>query len=227
MNMIALIPTVTRPKCPHCLGQEQRFVLHDITWQDYQTIGRVLLDRPKLRMTYDRGTLEFMTTSNEHEYHKKWLGRLIETLAEEHNLSMALAGNMTFEREDILRGFEPDECYWIAHEAQRRGRTTWDPFTDPPPDLTVEIEVSRGTQDRMAIFASFGVAEVWCYDGSAIRIYVLQPDRIYRQVERSPIFPAIPPDAMVSFLQPNETLEYLCMIRAFRAWVREQIAKNA
>jgi hypothetical protein len=29
---------------------------------------------------------------------------------------------MTFQREDLERGFEPDECFWIANEAHMRGR---------------------------------------------------------------------------------------------------------
>ena len=38
-------------------------VLHGVDWHGYQAIGRVLADRPGLRLTYDRGVLEIMTTS--------------------------------------------------------------------------------------------------------------------------------------------------------------------
>src|SRR5438046_1111462 len=65
---------------------EQRFLLHDVGWHIYVAVGDLLGDRPALRLTYDRGTLEFMTTSPEHEIYQKRLGRLIETLAEEFNL---------------------------------------------------------------------------------------------------------------------------------------------
>ena len=58
----------------------QRLILHDVSWQSYVAIGDALPNRPGLRMTYDRGSLEFMTTSPEHEIYKKRLGRLIETL---------------------------------------------------------------------------------------------------------------------------------------------------
>lgn len=216
-----------RSKCPHCEGHEQRLVLHDLTWQDYQTISRVLVDRPKLRLTYDRGTLEFMTTSNEHELYKAWLARLFDVLADECNLPLVYGGSMTYEREDAERGFEPDESYWIAHAEQRRGRMVWDPAVDPPPDLIFEIKVSRSSQDRMGIFAHFGVPEVWCFDAAYVRVYVLQADRSYRQVEQSPTFPTLPLEGLVPFLQPQQGQYLRDTIRAFRAWVREQLAKNA
>ncbi|HTU22705.1 MAG TPA: hypothetical protein VMG10_31990, partial [Gemmataceae bacterium] len=41
---------------------QQRLLLHDVSWDSYQAIGNALCNRPALRMTYDRGRLEFMTT---------------------------------------------------------------------------------------------------------------------------------------------------------------------
>ena len=85
---------------------EQRFLLHNISWQQYVAIGEALRDRPGLRITYDRGNLELMTTSPLHEKFKKRLARLIEVLAEEFGLAIETAGNMTFARKDIDRGME-------------------------------------------------------------------------------------------------------------------------
>src|SRR3954471_13981068 len=79
----------------------QRFLLHAVSWDAYMAIGRALGDRPALRLTFDRGTLELMTTSPEHEKSKKRLARLIETLAEESHLPVETAGSMTFQRQDL------------------------------------------------------------------------------------------------------------------------------
>jgi Uma2 family endonuclease len=185
------------------------------------TIGVALQDRPALRMTYDQGSLEFMTTSPRHEIYKKWLARFIETLAEEFNLPLATAGNMTFQRRDLQRGLEGDDCFWIAHESQVRGRLDWDPSRDPPPDLVVEIEISRSVLDRLGILAALRVPEVWCYDGNVLRVLVLQADGTYLRVERSPTFPAIPLEELHRFLEPNQTTDYLGVIRGFRTWIRQ------
>src|SRR5436305_15317722 len=60
----------------------QRFLLFGITWPQYVTIADALPDRGGLRMTFDRGRLEFMTLSPLHEKYKVRLGRLLEVLAE-------------------------------------------------------------------------------------------------------------------------------------------------
>ena len=204
----------------------QRLVLHNVPWQSYVAIGAALSDRPGLRMTYDRGNLEFSTTSPEHEIYKKRLGRLLEVLAEECGLRVEPLGNMTMRREELERGLEPDECFWIANEPHMRARLDWDPKRDPPPDLVIEIEISRSALDRMGIYAALRVPEVWRCDGATLQAHLLQSDGLWRASETSPTFPKIPLAGIVPFLQPSETVGYLSMIRAFRAWVREQLARS-
>src|SRR5919201_4961836 len=77
---------VHRPKGQALPVPAQRVLLHGLDWHDYIQIGKILCDRPALRLTFDRGTLEIMVTSTEHEFYKTRLGRLIEILAEEFNL---------------------------------------------------------------------------------------------------------------------------------------------
>ncbi len=202
----------------------QRLVLRAVSWQEYIALGEVLRDRPALRMTYDRGSLEFTTTSPEHERLKKWLARVLEALAEEFGLEVATAGNMTFQREDLERALEPDDCFWIAHEEQMRTRQEWDPSRDPPPDLVLEIEVSRSALNRMGIYAALGVPEVWRCDGERIHVHLLRPSGEYREVEASPTFPGIPVAEIIPFLQQNAARGYLGMVRAFHEWVRQHRA---
>jgi Uma2 family endonuclease len=203
---------------------EQRFVLLNVDWADYLAIGRALCDRANLRCTYDRGSLELMTTSPQHEKYKKWLGRLVEILAEEFNLPIESAGSTTFQREDLERGFEPDDCFWIQHERQMRGRLDWDPARDPPPDLMLEIEISRSAQKRVEIFAAFKVPEVWRFDSEALTVHVLQADGTYQISATSPTFPGIAIADLVRFAMPSDSEDSLSRIRAFRVWVQEQLA---
>jgi Uma2 family endonuclease len=98
----------------------QALLLYHVSWREYVRLGRILGDRP-LRMTYDRGTLEIMTLSPEHERWKHLLGRLVETMSEELQLPIAGFGSMTCKRRKKRRGVEPDECYWIANEPLVQG----------------------------------------------------------------------------------------------------------
>jgi Uma2 family endonuclease len=198
--------------------------LCNVPWESYLAIGDALPDRPDLRMNYDGENLELMTFSPKHEFCKARSSRLIETLAEEFNLKIVPGGSMTFRPETIRRGFEPDSCFWIAHEEHMRGRLDWDPKRDPPPDLILEIEISRSVLDRLSIFAALGVPEIWRCDGKSLTVHLLQPNGTYQKSPGSPTFPGIAVSEIVGFMQPSDTIDYLSLVRAFRDWVREQLA---
>lgn len=41
----------------------------------------------------------------------------------------------------MLKGIEPDQCFYIQNEAAIRGKKRLDLEVDPPPDLALEIEI--------------------------------------------------------------------------------------
>jgi Uma2 family endonuclease len=209
------------PRRHHLAEPVQRVVLHNLTWYDYIQMGNILCDRPALRLTFDRGTLEIMVTSAEHEFYKTRLGRLIEILAEEFKKRIEPRGNMTFQAAALEKGIEGDNCWWIEREEEVRGKLTpWDPATDPPPDLLLEIEISRNARARMAIYAALKIPQVWCYDGESLRVYLLQLDGSYLQSDESPTFPGIPVAQIARFLRPGK--DYLAVQKEFRAWLKRQ-----
>lgn len=199
---------------------EERFVLRDIPWQAYLAISDALEDRAAPRVTFDRGTLEFMTPLAIHEFYRCNLRRLIETMAEECQLEIKPGGSMTFRRDDLDHAFELDDCFWIDNEASVRGRIDYDPHTDPPPDLGVEIEITRSAVNRMTLFAAMKVREIWRFDGQTMGVEILQPDGNYRSSERSSTFPWAEMQDIVPFIVPNDEIGYLAVIRDFRDWVR-------
>lgn len=64
-----------------------------------------------------------MTSLPEHEANKRLLGRIVEATTEELGLEIYSLGSTTWSREELQRGLEPDECYYITSEAQVRGKT--------------------------------------------------------------------------------------------------------
>jgi Uma2 family endonuclease len=188
-------------------------------------IGEALRDWP-IRITYDRGEMEFTTTSSKHERGGHLWGRLVCVLTEELNINMEAGGGMTFQREDLERGFEPDECYWIEHEPQMRHKDSYDSKTDPPPDLALEVEITRSALNRMSIYAAMRIPEVWRWDGKKIHIHVLSGDSQYVESAQSRAFPFLPVQELVRFVNMRNQLGTTALVRAFRAWVREQQAKG-
>jgi len=212
--------TATLP--PISVPDEQRLVLYNVDWATYQ---RLLLDLDgrHLRLNYDRGRLEIMTTSSRHKRWKKLLARFFEVLTQELNLPILGLGSFTFQREDLDRGLEPDECWYIAHEREVRDREQIDLSVDPPPDLVVEIEVSRSVIDRLGILGALGVPEIWRFDGERLTLMRLTDDGRYETCEQSPTFPQLPLAGLVEHLLRRGQVDETSLIRAFRAWVRESV----
>lgn len=196
---------------------EQRFLLHGVDWRSYQLLGQALLNR-HIRITYDRGSLEMMTVSNEHERNKRFVGRLIEEFTVALDVPIQSAGSTTWKREDMERGLEPDECYYILNEPLVRFKEELDLAVDPPPDLALEVEVSRSLLDRIAIYAALGVPEIWRYDGRKLIVGVLH-EGVYVQQERSLNLPLLEPATVLRFVELRQTLNETACIRAFREWL--------
>jgi Uma2 family endonuclease len=197
----------------------QRLLLSGIDWRTYRRLLRIFDGRPGLRITYDRGALEIMTTSPQHEHYRRLLGRFIEALTEELAMPLAGYGSMTFRR-PRRRGLEPDQCYWVTHEAQMRGRDAID-FAYPPPDLVVEIDITSSSLDRLGAYASLRVPEVWRYDGGNFAFLTLQPGGTYVEAANSRAFPWLRSTDVAGFLALRGQLDETALLRQFRAWVRQ------
>ncbi len=194
--------------------------LSGISWQTYETLLKELSHR-RLRLTYNRGTLEIMAPSPEHERFKKVSGRFVETLAEELEIRIEPLGSTTFKRPE-LSGAEPDECFYIDNINAVRGKKRLDLAKDPAPDLVVEIDVTSSSRNRLQVYADLGVAEVWIYDGDSLVIQQLQ-NGLYNPSQKSQFFANIPIPEIAEFLQRAEREDYLQLVRSFRTWVRRQL----
>lgn len=196
--------------------------LSGISWQTYETLLEELCDR-RLRLTYNRGNLEIMAPSPEHELSKTVMGRFVETLAEETNLPIYPLGSTTLKRPE-LSGAEPDECFYIHQIGAVRGKKRLDLTKDPAPDLVIEIDVTSSSPNRLQVYADLGVAEVWIYNGVALVIQTLQ-NSTYITTQTSQFFPNLPIPEIADFLQQAQTKDYLELVRAFRSWVRRKMAE--
>jgi Uma2 family endonuclease len=200
-------------------------VLRGVGWEGYETLMRLVGDGP-VRLTYDRGDLELMSPSLDHEDYKNLLGRIIEAVTEELRIPCRGAGSTTWRKRARERGLEADECYYLANFARVRGkRGHLDLSIDPPPDLAVEVEISRSALDRMGVYAALGVPEVWRFDGEALAVHRLQPDGTYAVAPASPSLPMLAPGEVVRWLREAEALEdHSEWGRRFRDWVRDELA---
>jgi Uma2 family endonuclease len=197
--------------------------LSGISWKTYETLLEELGDR-RLRLTYNRGNLEIMAPSPEHELNKRVLGRFVETIAEELEVSIYPLGSTTF-KQAKLSGAEPDECFYIRNIAAVMGKRRLDMAATPAPDLVLEVDITSSSQNRLQVYADLGVVEVWIYNGESLIIQQLQ-DGVYIAAQTSQFFGNLSIPDIATWLQRSTTMDYLALVKAFRGWVRSQIVEN-
>lgn len=205
-------------------SEEQRLVLRGIDWSTYRTISEALTEC-HVQLTFDRGALEFMTKSRLHEIYCRLFAFFVSILAEEWDLPITCCGEMTCDREDLDRGLEPDECFYLINDPLVRDKDEIDLAVDPPPDLAVEVDVSRSSLGRLSIYEALKIPEVWRFDGRVLHAYLRNAEGRYEESPNSFHFPFLLVQEMVPFLQQRSQVRQSQLLKNFRAWVREQIAQ--
>jgi Uma2 family endonuclease len=135
-----------------------------------------------------------------------------------------MLGDMACDRQDLTKGLEPDECFYIANEPLIREKERINLKFDPAPDLAVEVDLSSSSNRRMSIYASLGVPEVWRYDGRTLRVYILNTTGTYDESSISLSFPGIAISELAHFLDKRNELDANSLVREFQGWVRSQLA---
>jgi Uma2 family endonuclease len=204
------------------LPSPNRLLLSGVDWRTYCRLLRLFDERRHLRITYDRGALEIMTLSPRHERFKHLLGLIVLALAEGFGLAVAGFGSMTFRRRRRRHGLEPDECFWLQHEPQVRGKDHIDLRIDPPPDLVIEVDITRSSVDRMGIYSVVRVPEVWRHDGQGLTFLVRQADGSYASAAHSLAFPQVTPADVAGFLAQRGQLDETALVRLVREWAARQ-----
>ncbi len=208
------------------IPSSQRLILWGVSWREYARMLRAFAERRAVRLTYDRGVLEIMTLSHEHENLSYLLARLVDVLTEELALAVKGGRSTTFKRRKRQRGLEPDSCWWIASEPLVRGKKTIDLRTDPPPDLALEIDITHSSLNRLAIYARLNFPEVWRLEGQTIVCHLLGSNGKYFVSSVSRAISGLVVADLAPFLMLGGQMDENAIIRQFRAWVQQRFSSG-
>ncbi len=200
--------------------REQRVVIDHVSWETYEGLLADMMDARSPRLTYDRGTLEIMTISFEHEELSVILAMIAELVAEEKGTEFRPAGSTTFRRKDVKRGLEPDKCFYLQNADRIPGKKELDLRVDPPPDLVIEVEITSPAVSKLSIYAVFGVPEVWLTDGQSVRILRLSAGE-YKPSHQSGVLPPLTDSDLSGFLEQYKTQTMLAWRKMVRNWALE------
>lgn len=189
------------------------------TWDEYVKL-RDDDEYRNIRMTFDRGSLELMSPTSFHERPKVFLTLCISAWAAESQLKILCWGSMTFRREDLERGLEPDNCYYSQNFATILDHEEIDLLVDPPPDLALEVDITSSSINRMSIYAAMGVPEIWRWHDDTLQIYRLDASGVYSPAETSWALPGFPVELAVQFVLRRPVVDEVTFINEFRAACR-------
>lgn len=160
-------------------------VISDITWTQLETIEASFEDIGGVRFTYLDGILEIMNLSLEHEEIKTTIRLLLEAYMRVKGIRFYARGSATLGSKKIGGKKEPDESYSIQSKKEI-------------PDLVIEVVVSSGGIDKLALYQRIGIPEVWFWEDGVLTVYHLEKN--YQLVEKSQLLPDLDLEIFVKYI---------------------------
>ncbi len=216
--------STTLTESPVLVEQEQRLVLGAVSWEQYESLLRIFPDHGGLRITYIDGRLTLLSPKRRHDWHEEALGDLVKAIASGFGIDWEPAGHTTYRREDLHGGVEGDQTFYLGVNAETmRGPVEVDLSRQPPPDLAIEVELTHRADDSIAVWGRLGVPEVWRFDvdRGTLNMGIRQEDGRYSAVTRSPAFPELAPEDILSQLRIAKELGASRWYAQLGDWVRD------
>ncbi len=219
-----MTPTPTAPTpTPDAGRRKARSVtVRNVSWGAYEKLVEAFAETRSVRLTYDREVLEIMVPSLNHNFSDRSLLAFVVFLAKGFGTGYHPGGQTTMKRKKLLKGAEADEIFWIANAPAMAGVTDLDLTVHPPPDLAIEVDVTRSSARRMRVLAAIGIPEVWRQRGDGLTFLGLVGKR-YVEIERSRSFPLLSAADLLAFLcRAWAGGNHLALYDEVQAWARER-----
>ena len=208
------------------LIEQDHVIMHGVSWRTFQQLLADRGERGGVLLAYDRGTVELRVPSQEHEWIKTTITQIVEAFAFARDLHYRSLGSSTFVREDLARGFEPDACFYLDHADAIVPDRPLDLAVDPPPDLVIEVDITRSSLDKLPIYAALDVLEVWRYTEREVEIRCLIEDA-YVVSDTSRMLSGITASMLARFIEEartttNQTAWFKSVVAVMTALRRSQ-----
>jgi len=205
---------------------EQHVILRNVSWETFEKLLEETGAHRNTRFAYDNGNLEIMSPYRKHEGSNRLIELLLYVLTDELDIDCESLGSLTCKRKDLLKGIEPDSCFFIQNAAKILGHEDFDAAKDPPPDLMLEVAISASSPDKLAICAALRVPEVWLYDGNALQIHCLENGG-YSICDESRVLPSKGLRAEIHrFISRSKEIGRNIMLREFPKFVKKSASKK-
>lgn len=172
---------------------EQFLIINNISWNQYEDLLQFLGDAAGIRVKYWDENLVIMSPSYLHEFDQEIIGTLLETYFFAKKIRFYPFGSTTLKNKIIKTGIEPDKSYCLHSNKDI-------------PDLAIEVIVTSGGIDSLAIYQGLGVREVWFWEKKKLSIYILE-NETYTKVKQSVLLPDLDLDLFAHYICYDELFD--------------------
>ena len=214
-----MIAHLTRPSAIPLLREPEvqdpnPTTLHNVTWEQLEQLDTIL-EHTGSRLTYIDGIVEIMAPPSEaHETPRATVSGLLGAFLREHEIRYYSRGSETQGKKKDGARVEPDECYNIGSK-----KTIPDLAIEIYSRSAIEVTVTSGGINKLAIYARLQIPEVWFWEDGTIEVYCLRENELYEKVLQSELIPDIDIELVAEHSRMNDQYD---AIKSFT----EKIRKN-
>ena len=203
------------------LPDDSTLVLHGVRWEEYEELLEAVGEAKRLRISYDHGRLQIMTTSAEHENYAMFFNKLMTVISLRRRVNIRFFGSATMKESSTKKGSEPDACFYVQRAALIGNKVKLDFSQDPAPDIVVEVDVHHESLSKLPAYAALDVPEIWHYDGEVVTLYRLDQGN-YVRTESSRVLPLLTSRVLTEYLARYGREGEFESLVAFEEWVESQ-----
>lgn len=187
----------------HISGEERFVTLSGFDWQRFNALCDCIGEAAGVRISYLNGEVQIMSPLGErHESVKRTLSLLLEAYLWEKDIWFYSRGSATLQTAGYASG-EPDESYCIGSRKET-------------PDLVIEVVISSGLKNKLALYRAKQIPEVWLWENERIKILRLHQGEYVEQAY-SALLPDLDIQALAGYLGwPDQ----YAAVKAFRQHLR-------
>lgn len=203
------------------VGLKYPMSLVGIEWETYAKISEELNESTSLHLTFNKGNLTFMPVTELHEFLTSLLHNFITFAGLVLQKNVVPTGKATLRSKTKQYGVEPDLSFFISKADTHIIKSFVPNELKAAPDVVGEIDVHHPSDDKFEIYAEFGVAEFWQYNGIGLKIFKLQPNREYKEIERSEELPVLTSEILSVFLNRGKNeAQFTKVLSDFQDWLQ-------
>ena len=191
-----------------------------IDWTAYEEISDEIGESNPLHLTYNKGVLTIMPTTEIHELLTTFLHDFIRMAGMTLRLNVVPTGKATMRSERRGYGVEPDLSYFVSKSDVHQTKNYVPKELELAPDIVGEIDVYHPSDDKFEIYAEFGVSEFWQYTDEKLRIFKLQANGEYLEVERSEELPILTGAILTEYLKRGQNEAQFTVLSDFQDWLQ-------